>query len=262
VAPSKARRFEAKLKDEAVRLVRSGKLSVKQAGDRFAVPEATLRRWIAQAAVKGTTRSASPTERARDRMIVGAAELLASRGLQATSFSEVLSRTDAPRGSVYHHFPGGKEQLVKAALDLVDAQLAKVFSPGEDASAEAVTVAFLRVWRVILIQSQFRSGCAVLAVTVAADSPDLIHHTGAIFRSWRETIGRLLVRGGLARDKAVRFAATLLAASEGAVVLSRAEQSVEPFDLVAAQMLDEVRRLAKHRRPATASPAGGPRRRR
>jgi AcrR family transcriptional regulator len=248
VAPRKARRFDAKLKDEAVRLVRTGKLSVKQTVDRFAVPEATLRRWIAQAAVKSGTRSALPAERARDRMIVGAAELLASRGLQATSFNEVLSRTHTPRGSVYHHFPGGKEQLVKAAVDLVDAQLGKVFSPGEDASAEAVTVAFLRVWRHILTHSQFRSGCAVLAVTVATDSPDLIRHTASIFRSWRETIARLLVRGGLARDKAVRFAATLLAASEGAVVLSRAEQSIEPFDLVAAQLLDVVRRLAKRSR--------------
>jgi AcrR family transcriptional regulator len=212
------------------------------------VPEATLRRWIAQAAVKYATRPVEPKERARHRMIVGAAELLASRGLQATSFSEVLSRTDAPRGSVYHHFPGGKEQLVATALDLVAAQFTKAFSPGEEASAESVTVAFLRIWRHILTVSQFRSGCAVVAVTVATDSPDLIRHTASIFRSWRETIARLLVRGGLAREQAVRFAATLLAASEGAVVLSRAEQSIEPFDLVAAQLHDEVRRLARRSR--------------
>ena len=51
-------------------------------------------------------------------MVAGAARLLASRGLQATSFSEVLELTASPRGSVYHHFPQGKEQLVKAALDL------------------------------------------------------------------------------------------------------------------------------------------------
>lgn len=183
-------------------------------------------------------------------MIAGAAALLASRGLQATSFSEILSRSDAPRGSVYHHFPGGKEQLVKAALDLVDAQLAKVFNPGEDASAEAVTVAFLRIWRDILTHSQFRSGCAILAVTVATDSPELVQHAASIFRAWRESIARRLVRGGLARQAAVRFAASLIAGAEGAVVLSRAEGSIEPFDLVAAQLLDEVRRLAREDRRA------------
>jgi TetR/AcrR family transcriptional repressor of lmrAB and yxaGH operons len=51
----------------------------------------------------------------RDRMIDGAIRLLAQRGLQATSFSEVLELTGAPRGSVYHHFPEGKDQLVSAA---------------------------------------------------------------------------------------------------------------------------------------------------
>ena len=53
----------------------------------------------------------------RDRMVDGAMALLAQKGLHATSFSEVLSSTGAPRGSVYHHFPAGKEQLVAAAVD-------------------------------------------------------------------------------------------------------------------------------------------------
>ncbi len=54
----------------------------------------------------------------RDRMIAGAARLLAERGLQETSFSEVLELTGAPRGSIYHHFPDGKDQLIASAIDL------------------------------------------------------------------------------------------------------------------------------------------------
>jgi TetR/AcrR family transcriptional repressor of lmrAB and yxaGH operons len=177
----------------------------------------------------------------RDKMVAGAASLLAQRGLQATSFSEVLEFTGAPRGSIYHHFPGGKEQLIKAALDLVTAQMARFFSPREGAPPEEVTDLFLRIWRSVLLRSQFKAGCAVVAVTVAADSPELLEYAAAIFRAWRGRLARLLVAGGLAQGDAARFAATLIAASEGAVVLSRGEQSLEPFEMVASQLVEQAR---------------------
>jgi len=182
-------------------------------------------------------------EGTRDRMVAGAARLLAERGLQATSFSEVLGLTSSPRGSVYHHFPDGKEQLVKAALDLVTAQMGEVFSPSPGASPAEVADLFLRIWRSVLRRSSYSAGCAVVAVTVAADSPDLLTHVGVIFRAWRGRMTRLLAQGGLGPPDAARFAATLIAASEGAVVLSRAEQSMEPFDLVAAQLMEQARTL-------------------
>jgi TetR/AcrR family transcriptional regulator, lmrAB and yxaGH operons repressor len=180
-------------------------------------------------------------------MVAGAARLLAERGLQATSFSEVLEFTSSPRGSVYHHFPEGKEQLVKAALDLVATQMGQVFSPEPGASPEEITELFLRIWSGVLRRSGFSAGCAIVAVTVAADSPDLLKHVGAIFSSWRGRIARHLGEGGLNEGDAARFAATLIAASEGAVVLSRAEQSMEPFDLVAAQLLEHARAFRRTR---------------
>src|SRR5262249_36008540 len=90
------------------------------------------------------------------------------------------------------------------------------------------------------------AGCAVLAVTVAADSEDLLQRAGAVFRAWRGRLAELLEQGGLAPQAARQFAATLVAASEGAVVLSRGEQSMEPFDLVAEQLLDQVPTLSHH----------------
>lgn len=111
--------------------------------------------------------------------------------------------------------------------------------------AAQVTDLFLRIWRSVLVGSHFEAGCSVLAVTVAAESPELREHAAGIFRAWRGRLAELLERGGLAPADAARFAATLLAASEGAVVLSRGEQSLEPFDLVAAQLLEQVRRLAR-----------------
>ena len=82
-----------------------------------------------------------------------------------------------------------------------------------------------------------RAGCAVLAVTVATDSPDLLDRAASIFRAWRGVIAELFVEGGMAEDAAVRLATTLVAATEGAVVVSRAERSLEPFELVAAELV-------------------------
>ncbi len=180
----------------------------------------------------------------RAKMVAGAAQLLAERGLQGTSFAEVIERTGAPRGSLYHHFPDGKDQLVDSAMELAGARALGFLDRKVGSSALEVTEYFLYVWHEVLSRSEFQAGCAVLAVTVATDSPELLSRASGIFRAWRLRIAELLHDGGLAERDAARFAATLVAATEGAVVLSRAEQSWEPFDLVAEQLIDEVKRLA------------------
>jgi AcrR family transcriptional regulator len=178
-------------------------------------------------------------EGVRERMVSGAVRLLAQQGLQATSFTEVLQLTGAPRGSIYHHFPGGKDQLVAAAVDAAGEHAIKVLDGLAGSSAEQVTAAFLGLWRLLLERSGNSAGCAVLAVTVATRSDDLIDRAGGVFRAWRQRLAELLAAGGLADAEA--FAATLVAASEGAVVLARAERSVEPFDAVAGYLLAQVR---------------------
>jgi hypothetical protein len=74
-------------------------------------------------------------------------------------------------------------------------------------------------------------------VTVATDSPDLREHAAAIFRAWRGRLAELYVEGGVEAERAKRLAATVIAATEGAVVVSRAERSLEPFELVAEELL-------------------------
>ncbi len=177
------------------------------------------------------------------RMVAGAVRLLAQQGLQGTSFSEVLELTGAPRGSVYHHFPDGKDQLVAAAVDLAGGLALDLVDSWAGKSPAEVTTSFLAIWRTVLERSHFQAGCAVLAVTVATESPALLEHTATVFRQWRTRLAALLEAGGLPQRHAAAFAATLVAASEGAVVLSRAEQQMEPFDLVSEQLLDQVRRM-------------------
>ena len=183
------------------------------------------------------------TDGARQRMIDGTVTLLAQRGLDGTSFSEVLERTGAPRGSIYHHFPDGKDQLVAAAVDLAGSRALAALEQWNGGTPAEITARFVGLWRRLLSVSNLSAGCSVLAVTVATSSPDLLDRSAAAFRSWRLRLAELFVEGGVSADAAAGFAATLVSATEGAVVLSRAERSMEPFELVAAQLAEDALRL-------------------
>src|SRR3954449_7924089 len=142
----------------------------------------------------------------RERMVASAVALLARRGLQATSFSEVLEHSGAPRGSVYHHFPEGKNQMIDSALDAAGERAIGLLDQKAGSSAEEIAAWFLHIWREVLIRGKFEAGCAVLAVAVAADSPELLDHTARVFRAWRRRLAELLEQGGLVSADAARFA--------------------------------------------------------
>lgn len=176
----------------------------------------------------------------RARMVEGAARLLAINGVEGTSFADVLAATETPRGSVYHHFPGGKSELVHAALDLASDRGLAAMEDSRGQPAAAVVERFLDLWRSLLDRSKLSAGCAVLAVTVAANDAELLDHAGTIFRAWTDRLTDLFTVGGMKKDAARQLAVTVVAATEGAVALSRAERSREPFDHVAMTL----RRLA------------------
>lgn len=177
----------------------------------------------------------------RQRMIDHAVILLAKKGPQGASFSEVLEASGAPRGSLYHHFPGGKDQLVLAALDAAQARAAAFLEPLRGQPADKVAEAFIALWRSVLTRSGLQAGCAVLAVTVASDAPTLRERAGRIFRAWRDLLAGMFHDGGIAAERAEAVAVTLIAACEGAVAMARAEDSLEPFDLTSGEQLQAVR---------------------
>ena len=180
------------------------------------------------------------TGKVKDKMVEGAMALLAQRGLQATSFSEVLAATGAPRGSLYHHFPGGKDQLVVAAMDRASIMLSDALESAADQPTKVVVERFLAIWRSVLTRSQCEAGCAILAVTVAADSEELLEHARMLLSAWQDRLADLLTDGGMKKAQAKSFAIMLIASVEGAVVLARAERSMEPFEVVAKQLLRQV----------------------
>ena len=178
----------------------------------------------------------------RPRMVNGAARLLAQKGLQGASFAEVLELTGAPRGSVYHHFPNGKDEMVSAALDAVSEATLKRL--GElDRTPVAITDGFLALWSDLLDRAKLTIGCAVVAVSVAATG-DLLDHAGAVVSRWTGHLAGLLTEAGVDPAAAADFATLLIAASEGAVIMSRAQRSREPFDRVSRLLSAEAERVA------------------
>jgi TetR/AcrR family transcriptional repressor of lmrAB and yxaGH operons len=182
----------------------------------------------------------NPRENVRSNMVNGAVRLLATQGVEGTSFSEVLAVANAPRGSVYHHFPGGKSELVHAALDRASEQSLAAMEAFRGQSAPEVLGHFLELWRGLLEHSNLRAGCAVLAVTVTSPQSDIHDHAGSIFKAWTDLLTDLFVAGGLRVDVAYRIATVTIAATEGAVILSRAQRSTDPFEEVAHTLVDLV----------------------
>ncbi|MCW2932047.1 MAG: hypothetical protein JWM19_3009 [Actinomycetia bacterium] len=187
---------------------------------------------IVKPAVKVTCMAQS----ARERMVASAVVLLAQRGFQGASFAEVLAASGAPRGSIYHHFPEGKEQLIAAAIDAAGTRAVELLDVLEGRSPAEIVDGFMAMWRAVLERSGFTAGCSVLAVTVSADSRALLDHAGAIFRSWQARLAGLFRSAGLRDDDADGLATLLIAASEGAVVLARAQQELAPLETVHAQL--------------------------
>ncbi|GAA2246301.1 hypothetical protein GCM10009851_34670 [Herbiconiux moechotypicola] len=152
----------------------------------------------------------------------------------------MLEASGAPRGSLYHHFPGGKDELVLAAVGVAGDRAVRILDSLAGQPAPEIATAFLALWRAVLVHSEYAAGCAVAAVTVAAGDGALLDRAGEVFRTWRARLAELLAEGGVDPAHAPALAVSLIAGAEGAVVLARAERDISAFDLVAGEQLAAV----------------------
>jgi len=172
----------------------------------------------------------------RQRMIESAAQLMRERGVQATSFSEVLAHSGAPRGSIYHHFPGGKAQLVEEATRYAgEFTAAGLIAALADDDATAAIHRFAGMWRRILERSDFGAGCPVVAATLEGE-PSAQEAAAAAFGHWETLLADGFHARGVESDRALSIATMFLASIEGAVVLSRAQRSTAPLERVASEL--------------------------
>lgn len=184
---------------------------------------------------------------ARERTVRSAALLFRERGVTGTGMREIVEHAGAPRGSLQHYFPGGKQDLVAEAMAWMAERAARPLRAdpaGEPAPAAAVVRGLLDRFRELLTLTQFRGGCPIVAGVVDAswDSATVADAAREAFATWLAPLQQALERGGLCAARAERLALLVVSAAEGAVVLSRARRDFSALDAVQAE-LDVLLRL-------------------
>jgi len=186
----------------------------------------------------------------RTTMLRSAADLLRERGAAGVTIDAVLARSGSPRGSVYHHFPEGRSQLLREALEFAGNQITEAIEQAAGGDGTALLRQFTAMWREALLSSDYTAGSPVLAAAVGSgqDEQQLTSVAADIFRRWRDASIDAFVREGFDRAGATALAHTTISALEGAVVLCRSTRSLEPLDDVARQMefLIKARQFVSH----------------
>jgi TetR/AcrR family transcriptional repressor of lmrAB and yxaGH operons len=180
----------------------------------------------------------------RLRVLQTAAHLFRSQGYHGTGLNQVLAEGGAPKGSLYFHFPGGKEQLAVEAVELGGRRLCETIT-GLLASAPDVASGVDSVVTALaddLERSGFRHGCPVGPIAQdTVDNEAIQRACAAAFASWHATVERALRAGGVPARAASDLATMVLAAVEGAQLLARSQKDATPLRSVGAQLRELVR---------------------
>jgi len=177
-----------------------------------------------------------PTERrrrdGRALLLGGARQLLAEKGYAGMELRDVAERGKAPRGSIYHHFPGGKTQLAVEAAELEGTEIRALIERSLESHGVRGTLArFGEIFRRRVKDHPERLGCPVAAAALARpEDPELAAAATAAFQSWEKPIAAALRDEGVSAKRAETFAGLVVSTVEGALIRARAAGSTEPLD--------------------------------
>lgn len=168
----------------------------------------------------------------RALLLNGARQLLAEKGYAGMELRDVAERGQAPRGSIYHHFPGGKAQLAREAAELEGETIRKTIERSlEERGLKPTLTMFGELFRRRVANHPERLGCPVAAAALARpEDPELAAAATTAFRSWERPIAAALLDEGVGRRDAEAFAGLVVSTVEGALIRARAAGSAEPLD--------------------------------
>lgn len=195
-----------------------------------------------EAFVMTASRSQVRTLPPRERMVRSAAQLIRRKGVSATGMREIVTDAGAPRGSLQHYFPGGKEEIVSDALlwsgDVSARRVLRSLGELTSRTPSALLVSIVETWRRELTEEQFSAGCPLVAAAAdtAATSEKLREVLRRAFDGWLEPLSRSLVDLGVPRDRSDDLAVVVIAALEGAIILARVRHDLTPFDALIREL--------------------------
>jgi TetR/AcrR family transcriptional repressor of lmrAB and yxaGH operons len=169
----------------------------------------------------------------KENLVRTAMRLFRRQGYASTGLQQIVAESGAPKGSLYHYFPSGKEALGEAAIDMAGGMIREMLS--DLAARHREPKAFLRAYCKVMAgwmeESGFHSGCPV-ATTVLETAPQSQTITATGLRAideWIEVVAGVLSHGGMERREARSRAQLIIAAMEGALILSRIRLSTRPI---------------------------------
>ena len=169
----------------------------------------------------------------RVRMIQAAVELFRRKGYHATAFSDVVRESGAPRGSIYFHFPGGKEELAEAAIAAGGDEIVEITERAAAGAADpgGLIRALADFGGERLRASGYRSGCAIatMVLELAPDNESLRAGFEKALSRWQLALRDALAPWGFDEDRASAWATLIMATLEGTLILSRAALSLDPL---------------------------------
>jgi TetR/AcrR family transcriptional regulator, lmrAB and yxaGH operons repressor len=169
---------------------------------------------------------------ARENLLSAAIELFRARGYEGVGVAELLETSGAPRGSLYFHFPGGKEQIglevIARVGGAVTAQLHGLAA--RDIDLDAYIEAIFKTTAKTVKERDFDASCpiAAIAAEVGGKNPALSAAVRAVFEDWEREIAIAAETRGLSAKNASEFASALVTTMEGAFVVSKSQRSVAP----------------------------------
>ena len=199
----------------------------------------------------------------RSRMIQAASELFGQRGYHATAFSDVVQESGAPRGSIYFHFPGGKLELAREATaqagDEIEEAVAQAASRSDGPGSLIRALAEDMVQR--LEGCDYKHGCSIatMVLELAPYDEELTVEFDTVFARWRAALVGSFETWGVAPDRGVVLADLVMSGFEGALILSRAARSPEPFWRTVDALVNTVDHDTAVRRPPSRPQRRSPR---
>ncbi|MCP1184074.1 TetR/AcrR family transcriptional regulator [Paenibacillus sp. 1781tsa1] len=191
----------------------------------------------------------SEKSNARESIVSTAARLFFSQGYHATGLNQIIKESSTPKGSLYHYFPHGKEELAHECIQKANEHILQTFEKtfaAHDNTGDAIQ----QFIHDLAYETEAAGFTGFLpfsfwaAVETSCISQQLRVACQGVFADWQDVIKKHLILDGVGEEKARETALLIISLMEGALIISLTNQDKQPL-LTAAEYLSVVTKNAK-----------------